>query len=150
MSSMADQKDILNDAQTYVKNWLFYDVKVKAASYDTKFISEERQYSQADIPAISVSCTGLENNNNGFTTITGIVEAYIINYEVHKANEKMKELIAEIYYSLKRNFIPGLVKDTSLERIRPITAQAVPSELMGGNRAYGTVTFSIRYVHNTR
>ena len=138
--------DFLNEAANHVLNWLSNDSDVKANKIFTKILEEDLNLSDAELPAISVYCFGVNDNNNGTSTIEGTAEIFVQNQDPETNDEDCKTIVAQVYNSLKKKFIPGYSNAIFME-LNSIQGEALPSSLFDGYFAFGKVRFKMKVLN---
>jgi len=138
--------NIFTEIEDYIKDWLKNDSDVNGNYYTTKLIEEEHNFSRSEVPAVSVYCYNINaNKGKGTSKINGKVEVFVKNKNPKENNTECKELVSNIYLSLKKKGIPGITSpsDIAIVEIDSLRAEVLPSELFKGLMAYGYVDFEV-------
>lgn len=138
---MANANDLLNAAATFVSGRLQKDSDVKAKGYFTKTIEEEPNFKNTEIPAVSISCFSAEDTG-GMTRIEGIVEIFCMYKRPEDTDKECKQIASQIYYSLKKKFIPGF-SGRDFADIDSDAMEVLPAVFFDGLFSYGTVKFHL-------
>lgn len=138
--------DFLNTAETHLKAWLSADPDITATTIHEKIAADIRAYAETELPAIGIYCSGGGRIDNDETRITGFCEITTAG-DLDTADGQCKKLIAEVYNSLRKSFVPGINKALYFKDIQPKDFIINPIPLQQGYFCQGIVNFELILVH---
>ena len=139
-----DQRDVLNQCETKIVTWLQNDTEIEANYVHEKYISSLKNYNKKQLPAIGIHCYGILPLD-GMLQIEGNCEIVTAG-AIPQADTDCKKVVAQVYYSFKKRFIPGCTILSDFAKVEPISAEAIPARLIDGFYHIGSVKFRITLI----
>lgn len=142
---MLSEKNMLNEAETYVAKWLTADPDVTAVKIHEKFVQKWQVYKQFELPAIAITCNNIVVEDEKYL-INGVMEIVALG-AMEVADTNAKKVVAEVIVSLNKDFVPGYNKSGEFQIIGSSNAQVNPIP-MADNRYFGIgyVEFSLEVI----